>query len=242
MPLKEQRRPFFAWTSLLGGRSAGPSQDPTDVPQITEPSPELRHAVHRHRRGLQVHSRHGADPAPGRPVSYTATASHRRASARGGLASSDAMIVTRFILQEAEPGFASLLGRQVEGRSVLDFDLGGLELAWHKDLMLALEERAAIWSVSRIAHAGSHHLIEHLVIPTPAADGQATLVGWFNPIGESPVQSGDWSDIHFVGRERRAQRISPELSGVRPVGKAATDAEHPPRRDLLSLYRSSGAI
>ena len=242
MTFKEHPRSFFHWAAFLRGlgEKAAPQAEP--APQLTEPTQRLRHAVHRYLRGMQLSSRKGREAAPDAPVRYKAATTHQRAPARGGLASSEALIVTRFILREVEPELEAIFGQRIQGRNVLDLDLGGFEVAWHKDLMHALEERGAIWSVSRMAGADTAHRIEHLVIPTPAADGQATLVGWFNPIGPGIGRRTDWSTIQMVGRERRPQRISAKLAWRRSLGANESEATPAVGSSLLSQFRSKGAL
>jgi hypothetical protein len=107
------------------------------------------------------------------------------------------------------------LGAPIEGRTVLDFDLGGLELAWHSDLMRVLEERTAMWSVLRVAHPSGDLMLEHIVMPWRTADGQLALVGWYHRAGGSFAGDPDWSNVTDIARERRRQRISgflPEAS------------------------------
>ncbi|MGI1660842.1 hypothetical protein ACRDNQ_01270 [Palleronia sp. KMU-117] len=143
---------------------------------------------------------------------------HKRAAARSGLASSDALIITRFLLSEADDTTVQLLGTPIEGRTVLDFDLGGLELAWHSDLMRALEDRAAMWSVLRLVQPKGDLLLEHIVMPWRTEAGQLALVGWYHRVGGSFEGNPIWSDVTAVGRERRCQRISGILPEAAPSG------------------------
>jgi hypothetical protein len=145
------------------------------------------------------------------PAAYEVHPIHKRAEARSGLASSDALIITRFLLTRADDLMMQFLGMPIEGRTVLDFDLGGLELAWHSDLMRVLEERVAMWSVLRLVLPSGDLILEHIVMPWRTEDGQMALVGWYHRAGGSFGGDPDWANVIDVSRERRRQRISPFL-------------------------------
>jgi hypothetical protein len=155
------------------------------------------------------------------PAAYEVHPIHKRAVARSGLASSDALIITRFLLTEADDSMVQFLGAPIEGRTVLDFDLGGLELAWHSDLMRVLEERVVMWSVLRLVLPSGNLILEHIVMPWRPEAGHMALVGWYHRAGGSFAGEPDWAIVTDVARERRRQRISgilPETALKDPYG------------------------
>ncbi|NSY41407.1 hypothetical protein [Leisingera sp. ANG59] len=127
------------------------------------------------------------------------------------------MIITRFRISRADEEMSSLLGQKVEGRSVLELGLNGLELPWHCDMMRALEDRAAVWSVSALIQRSDEYVLEHIVMPTHSGDGQLLLIGWFHCVGSKLEGYPAWTDDMDVRRERSGQRISdclPEAGGL----------------------------
>lgn len=208
MFFSEIRRTLFAATSKLRVETKATPLGMAAFSQFTEPSPEIRAAVRRYRLGLPAQARGKTNKAFHLPATYEAIPVHKRASPYGVLASSDAMIITRFRVSRADEEMSSLLGQKIEGRSVLELGLSGLELAWHCDMMRALEDRVAVWSVSSLIQPSGNHVLEHIVVPTHSGDGQLSLVGWFHCVGSSLEDYPAWTDVIDVRRERPGQRIS----------------------------------
>jgi hypothetical protein len=197
--------------SIGSARSTRWSREPQSTSRYTrfsEPSPEIRAVVRKHRSGLPGHPPVETGQIWTGPAAYEAHPIHKRAEARSGLASSDALIITRFLLTGADDSMVQFLKAPTEGRTVLDFDLGGLELAWHSDLMRVLEERVAMWSVLRLVLPSGDLILEHIVMPWRTEEGHSTLVGWYHRAGGSFAGDPDWSNVTDVARERRRQRIS----------------------------------
>lgn len=241
MFLNQVTKALFSGNIPDRARSSGPSNHAARS-EWPEPSPEIRAAVRRRRLGLPGPSQDESGRPWASPVSYTAVPVHKRASTRPGLASSDTLIVTRFLLSEADASMTRLLGRAVAGCSVLDFDLGGLELAWHSDLSRALEYRAAIWSVSRLVEPGGDLVLEHVVMPCRSAAGQTAFVGWYHRVGGSLAGDPVWSEIIGIGREQRAQRISEGLPETMLPDLAIPDNGLQGQGDIVSAYRAKGAM
>jgi hypothetical protein len=208
MFLQEFKKALFPLRPTTNTRSSIVSQGTSKYLEFTEPSPEMRAVVRRRRLGLPRQSEPRSGEFSTIPAAYYAYPIHKRASTRAGLASSEAMILTRFVLAGADKALLRLLGGQVEGRSVLDFDLAGLELAWHSDLIRALEDRAAIWSMSRLVQPTGDLVLEHIVVPGRTRTGQLSFVGWYHRVGGTLDGDPIWSEVISVGRERRGQRIS----------------------------------
>lgn len=215
MFLQEVKKALLPFGPTSSTRCSIASQGTSVFSEFTEPSPEIRAAVRRLRLGLPSPPQANSGQALIGPAVYYAYPVHKRASTRAGLASSDALIITRFLLAGADNAMSRLLGGQIPKRSVLDFDLGGLELAWHSDMMRALEDRTAIWSVSRLVQPSGDLVLEHIVVPGRTQTGQLSFVGWYHRIGGNLVGDPIWSEVISVERERRVQRISgflPEAS------------------------------
>lgn len=126
-----------------------------------------------------------------------------------------------------------LLGKAADGWCVLDFDLHGMELAWHNDLMRALEDRAAIWSVSRIVQPPDDVILEHIAMPCRTDDGRLIFIGWYHRIGGSLAGDPIWSEVVSVGRRRRSQRISGILPESPLAGPASSASERAPSDEII---------
>lgn len=200
------------------------SQCTADLSHLTEPSAQIRSAVRRYRLGLPGLTYENSGTWRG-PVVYEVIPLHKRASMRPGFASSDALIVTRFQFLLADEEMLRWLGRDIDGRGVLDFDLGGLELAWHNDLMRALEDRAAFWSVSRLFQPSGDLVLEHIVLPIRHESGQLSFIGWYHRVGGSLENYPIWVDVIGIERERRGQKISGSLFEAMLPDVAAPAAE-----------------
>ena len=242
MLFEEIMRAFFADATRSRDRTFATSRDTAVFSKFTEPSAEIRAAARQHRPGVPRPQTGNSELIWTGPGGYEAIAVHRRASTRAGLASSDALIVTRFHLTGADGEMFRLLGRETEGCSVLDLDLCGLELAWHNDLMRSLDSRAAIWSISRLVQSSGDILLEHIVLPTWSGNRQMSFVGWYHRVGGNLDGDLIWSDVLSVERERHGQRVSACLTETAlPKADFAESDRYLPR-DVVSECRERGAI
>lgn len=242
MFLQEVKNALLPFASSCSKRSSIVSQSTLVFSEFTEPSPEIRAALRRVRLGLPSQPQAKSGQALIVPAVYYAYPVHKRASTRAGFASSDALILTRFLLAGADNAMSRLLGGQIQKRSVLDFNLGGLELAWHSDMMRALEDRMAIWSMSRLVQPSGDLVLEHIVVPGRTQTGQLSFVGWYHRVGGNLAGDPIWSEVISVERERRVQRISGCLPEVALPEIAIPEPERQPRGDIASDQRAEGEV
>ncbi len=235
MFFNKTKKSLFDDASTSSRQAKAKTQCAAVLSHLTEPSAEIRSAVRRYRLGLPElpYRKSGAWRGP---TAYEAIPLHKRASMRAGLASSDALIVTRFQFLRADEETVQLLGRDIDGRGVLDFDLGGLELAWHNDLLRALEDRAAFWSVSRLVQQSGDLVLEHIVLPIRRENGQLSFIGWYHRVGGSLEGDPIWADVIRIERERRGQKISSSLFKAMLPDVAVTVAERQAPGDIISEH------
>lgn len=214
MLLREITKALFADGPDSQKRSSDVTWARSDVSELVEPSPEIRAAVKRWKKGLPNPYEGQSNEIWTVPTSYISHPEHQCVSTRAGLCPSDAFIVTRFFLDKTEDAMSRLLGVPGVGRNVLDFQLGGLELAWQNDLRQALEHRTAIWSVRRLIMTSGDLVLEHIVVPVRTGDGQLAFVGWYHRIGGNLVGYPTWSEVATIEMKRRSERIHGSFGSV----------------------------
>lgn len=114
------------------------------------------------------------------PLQYRAVVLHETHARLRDLAGSDALIITRFVLADADKALLEILGRDQGGVRILNTRLGGLEVSWTSDLAQAFERRTAVYSRMNIRFDDEDIELEHLVIPDLPSESPPVIRGWFN--------------------------------------------------------------
>ncbi|TMV10012.1 hypothetical protein FGK63_02820 [Ruegeria sediminis] len=124
------------------------------------------------------------------------------------LNASDALIITRFMLDEVDDGMSRVLGRNCCGIGILNLSLCGLEMCWNSDLIQALERRAPIYSRATIHYPDGDVEIEHLVMLEGSYGSGPVLRGWFNPLHGARITGPIMQDGVRITRVERGRPVS----------------------------------